>query len=64
MMIAIIPENRREKMKTVPGWLREGPGGFARIVENGKHVTCRSGKRGSGGAGIIPNHANDPFAIT
>ena len=54
MMVAIAPENLREKMKVVPGWLREEPGGFARIAKNEKHVTCRSGKRGSGGARTTP----------
>jgi hypothetical protein len=45
-------------MKMVPGWLREEPGGFARIAKNEKHVTCRSGKRESGGTRTTPEDAD------
>jgi hypothetical protein len=34
MMVAITPENLRKKMKMVPRWLREEPGGFARIAKS------------------------------
>jgi len=64
IMVKITPERFWEKMKMVSGWLREGPGAFARIAKNEKHVKCRSGKRGSGIVRIIHDHADDPFATT
>jgi hypothetical protein len=64
MMVAIAPENLREKMKMVPEWLREEPGGFARIAKNEKHVTCRSGKRESGGARTTPEDKDYPYYQT
>ena len=64
MMVVIALKNLREKMRMVPGWSREGPGDFARIAENEKHVTCRSGKRGSGGARITPEDKAYPYYQT
>lgn len=64
IMVAFTPENLREKMKMVPGWLREGAGGFARIAKNENYVNYRVGNRGSGTARNIPDHADGPFAVT